>query len=307
MPITPEDIKNYALASQQISSGLIFGGALSVNVDPTKFDVLAGKCLFVDYSDINFPVGYHVDFGPFTAVSVDNMLTSIVSYIGIDATGQIVQQPTLFTPAQSRYICSLGAVIHSNHSTINAINTITTPQRSPLNQLHDLMYALGPFNVSGNNYTPNGANLSINRSDGQIFRQGSNYLNNLHNPHIINTAAESPVTFRYRLRDATEYSDTTFIDPNNYDLNSVLTAVPNNKWTIQRVYLFASGLSRIQYGQTIYQNLDEALQRILIEPFVVEDNAASAGILRSFIVVKSNTTNLNTAGALIINNGKFNH
>jgi hypothetical protein len=56
--------------------------------------------------------------------------------------------------------------------------------------------------------------------------------------------------------------------------------------------MFQSGLTRIQYGQKQYQTLSEAINTFPAESFVTEQNMERNGLLRAFLVVKQNATNL---------------
>ena len=117
--------------------------------------------------------------------------------------------------------------------------------------MHDFIEAIGALNLTGNKYTANGANLQLNKSAGLIFKLGSNFANDWKNPHELAQTAGTSLTFRYRTQNGTEGSDRINLDPALYDLSNVLTAVPNNKFTIQTVTMFQSGVTRIQYGQNV--------------------------------------------------------
>lgn len=289
------------------STGLISGGALSINgVDNTKFDVAAGVAVFADYTNPSNSVATTLPFGPLTAVAVSNLATANVSYVGINSSGTIVQQTTRFTNTQRRSICSLGAVVHSNHINLNAVNTIVSANRQLLNQFGDGIRAIGQLNLSGNVYSPVGATMQIQRSAGELFSPGANFHNNPDDPHAAILGAVNPATIRYRLANGTEYADRTTIDPANYDNSGVLTAVPANKFTVQLIALFQSGITRVQYGQVIYNTISEAVSAAQSQSMTVEQNIAENGVIRAYLAVKSGATALNnTADAVFANLSKF--
>jgi len=239
------------------SSGLITGGALSINGgDNTKFDLAAGIAAFMDFSVPGQPAQSIVEFGPFTAQTTTHIGSAIVSYVGIDSTGAIVQQVSPFSNTQRRSIAFIGALVHSNLVNLNAINTIASTVHASANQLHDLMSAVGALNTAGNVPSANGANLSLNKSAGTIFKFGVNFQVDESDPHVVTLGALVAPTFRYRLSDGTEFADTTTIDPDNYEAPlGTLTNIPaSNRFTIQRINLFQSNIIRIQYGQTPQQH-----------------------------------------------------
>lgn len=290
------------------STGLISGGALSINGgDNTKFDVAAGVAVFADYTNPSNSVATTLAFGPLTAVAVPNIATANVSYVGINSAGAIVQQTTRFTNTQRRSICSLGAVVHSNHANLNAINTIVAVNRQLLNQFGDGMRAIGQLNLSGNVYAPVGANLQLQKSAGELFSPGANFHVNPDDPHAAVLGAVSPVTFRYRQANGAEGTDTTNVNPALYDNAGVLTAVPANRYTVQLIAIFQSGITRLQYGQVIYNTLADAVAAATSQAMTLEQNIAENGIVRGFIAVKGDATALNnTAQAVFITLSKFN-
>lgn len=289
------------------STALITGGKLSINADTTKFDVAAGAAIFMNYSDPLDPVATRITWSDKLANTVTNMATALVSYIGINQSGVLVQQTSPFTNTQRRSIVSLGAVVHSNHTTINAVNFIVSSERALLNQFGDGIRAIGMLNLGGNVYSAVGANLQIQKSAGELFVPGANFYTNPEDPHSVSVAGQNPVTFRYRLQNSTEYANTTNIDPNNYDVAGVLTAVPNNKFTVQVIAIFQSGLTRIQYGATVYNTIVEATAAAQAQNFTLEQNIRDNAILRGYLVIKQGSTVLNDpTKANFVNLTKFN-
>lgn len=277
---------------EPLNTGLLSGGVLSINVDNTKFDIGNTVLYFSDFSNPAIPTGSYQVFNALTGITVTNIATQNATYVGINSSGTVIQQGVPFTPAQSRSIVSIGAVIHSNRVNINTTNNIGASSIDPVLQTHDLMLSIGALNVDGNVYSTAGANLSISKSQGTIFKFGSNFQSNHDDPHTLSIPFVSPVVFRYRLQNSTEYANTPFIDPNNYDLNGVLTSVPANKFTVQRISLFQSGLTRIQYGQALYSSLSEAISAYLGEVFTTEQNIKDNSILRGYLIVGQGTTSL---------------
>lgn len=281
-------------AKNVCGSGVKLGGIMSINVDSTKIDIAPMEGIIVDNTDPNNPIEYTVSYPGATGIPVMNIATANITYIGIDATNTVIQQTTEFTPMQRRTLIILGAAIHSNKVIVNAINNLPDIVLSTISQFNDLVDSLRNFNTSGNVVVANGANLSINKSEGYIFKRGSNFVNDHMNPHKLYMASSiAPATLRYRLSDGTEYANTAVLDPANYESPlGTRVAVGANKFSIQRLVLFPSNLMRIQYGQAEYGSMALAVAAISTEAFVQEANMKDNGLLRAIICIKNNATNL---------------
>lgn len=277
-------------------TGYLSGLELSINGDDTKFDIASGICNTTDYTDPANPVTAIVAYPGATAITPTYLASFNVTYVGITSGGSIVQKSSPFTNAERRTIVSLGAIIHSNRVNINLTNEIKAPIVASVSQLHDLMKVIGSLNAAGNVYGANGANMLVDRTAGEIFGLGINASDHT-DPHKLVTSEDIGLTFRYRLLESTEYTDTTLVDPDQYDLAGVLTTVAVNKWTIQRFNLFQSGVTRSQYGQIEYASFDEAKIAASTEAFVTEQNIAENAIFRAHLIIQEGTTDLAAAVA----------
>lgn len=282
------------IRKQNLPTGFITGLTLSINsLDNTKIDIAPGAFTISDFSNLeNISVNIIRVENPIVGITPAYLNTGIISYIAIDGDQNIIQQSTPFTNEQRRTLAILGAAIHSNLTNVNITNEIKAPIVAPTNQLHDLIRAIGSFNLEGNVYGPNGTNLQLNKTAGTVFGLGINGQNYL-NPHQLDISAQTSLTFAYRLQNGFQYPDTNTIDPANYDNGGVLTPLlNNNKWQIQRIYLFQSGLTRIQPGQHQYDSLEDAEANLKIEQFETETNNATNSVFRSYLIVKKNATDL---------------
>jgi len=294
------------LKKQFLSTGLIKNGLISINADPTKYNITAGIGVISNFDDPENPVSTIVNFPAVTAKTPAYLTSGNITYIAINAGGSVVEQSTPFTTTQRRDLILLGAVIHSNLTNINVVNNISAPTNADTNQLHDFMEAIGALNLTGNKYTANGTNLSLDKSAGSIFKFGVNFATDWKKPHELSQSAGTALTFRYRTQTGTEGSDVTVLNPALYDLSGTLTTVPVNKFTIQTVTIFQTGLTRIQYGQNYYNSLEEAQAAIFTRNYVPESNIAQNGITRAYIILRNTTTSLlNASDAKIIEAQKF--
>jgi len=279
-----------------LPTGFLQGLQLSINADPTKFNIAAGNYVVTDFTNLTQPVVKIINYAGATGLTPAYLATSNSTYVALDINGAVVSSASPFTDAQRRTLAIIGNVVHSNHTTINVVNEIKAPIVAVGNQLHDFMKAIGFLNESGNVYSANGANLQINKSVGDIFGMGINASDYL-SPHKLTIPSQIALTFAYRFQNGTQLADTQNINPNIYDVGGTSTATPSNKWTIQRINLFQSGLSRIQPGQTVYNSFNDAVVSLPTQPFVTEQNIADNAVFRCYLIVQQGTTNLASAVA----------
>lgn len=291
-------------------SGVMTGGVISIGVGgagvATTFSITAGTGQITD-NTVSPNTTTAVSWTAKTNVAVTNILTNLVTFVAIDSGGNVIQSTTDFTPAQMRQYIVIGIVVHSNQTTVNAVNQTQIVAYNTGNQYNDLLYSLGLFNVSGNVFSANGANLKINKSTGSVFRRGANYTSLSNNPHIITTGALTQAPLRMQNQTGPGSASTTDVDVANYDVAGVTTPIaPATRFSILRVYLFQSNLVAIQRGQAVYLSLAEAKAAIQTETFVTNTILAANGLLRGFIVAQANATSLSDASKVFfIESGKF--
>lgn len=310
---TDEDITTFEGTAKEIQVGKkVFNAlgtgvqsfaGLSINASTTTFDVGAIEGHIVDtQGDAFYPISFagQTNISPATANGV--------TYVFIDNTGAVVTQTTQPTPDERRDNLWLGRAITIGGTVIQVQDTPSVFLDNN-NQLYDLAESIGIFNASGNTLSPNGANLSFDKSAGLIFSAGANFTTDPKNPHEVTISGTSPTTFAYITQTAgSTGSDVTLIDPANYDLAGTVTAVPGpaSRATIQRVYLFPSGNVRVAYGQTVYTNIADALAAISTGSFVGNPAIDGNGVLIGFIVVRKTATDLSLdTDAVILKASKF--
>lgn len=284
-------VNNDVIYKKGLSSGLVSGGVLTVNTNPSKFDVASGEGVIVDnWTDPNNPVVYDVTWSDFTAQTLTYLATNTFTHIYIDKTGAIYQS-NVFTDSELRrdYI-HLGRISHTNNTTIGAITNTPDLYVSPINQLRDLEEALGAIG-SGNIVTANGANLNIDVSSGSMYLNGINNSADPKTPSFKSFNNLTAPTFRYRTQTGAG-GNTALIDPTVYDNAGTITVIGSTKSTNQRIYRTAAGNIVVQYGQTIYASLSEAISAIPSETFVVYPNLQEYAVLIAILTVQTNCTSL---------------
>lgn len=268
-------------------NGVVSGITLSINVDNTKFNINPG----VYHQILDGDVVYSGSSG----ITPSFLLTNNATYIALNLTGGTVQQATNFTEKQRRTNIILGTIIHSNKTNINVVNNTPDVAVSLLSQFNDYLDVMGIMNDGdGNIFSANGVNLFLNKSNGYILKRGVNFIVDADSPLSINTPALiAPSNIRHRLSNGVEYPDTNSIEKYYESSPGVRTPISNGDFGIFRINLFPSNLIRIQYPQNVYGTMAQAKQALSIyDPFVIEDNIRENGLLRGFLIVKGNATDL---------------
>ena len=313
-----------------LTTGLLHGGVLSTANGSTTFSITSGSGIILSYNAAlttdPYPTINYVQWPTYVSQSLTYITSSLLTYIGINPSGGIIQQTSPFsTSADSDYIV-IGRVLHQSGSVTNG--TITQPIVSyGTNHWHDdFTRAFGPLKVSGHILAASGSTLGLTKTAGDSYVIGRNYTTDPNNPNNVTSATDTAVTvskiYRAYVSGSTLRLDTgvanagyTTINPTQYNNNGTLASVGAANASIQRVYWYPNSVSRaytVYYGSDTYadppgsgQNaLDVAQQNIASEPFVEGENTAGAAILVGYILVMGNATNLSdTAQARFIQAG----
>jgi len=280
------------------STGLTFGGTISINADDTKFDIAAGAGLVVDYSDPQNPVEMPVAWDALIAVSLTTP-SNAVTFIGIDSAGAVHQQGTSFDEEDRREFVRLGAVTHIAASTITNASTVPVIAYDTNATLVDFVNAAGVRNRTGNIYTSSSL-LTIDKSAGTFLRYAGNYTVDPANPNVVTSAASTQQFFLRMMRDGSGGWSTAVqfsLDPENYDDGSgSLQPVTENFWQVFYVWngaAIGSDFTLIQPGQNLYPNKDAAQNSINLQEIEINPSLSST-VRRAAIVVKQGTTDLSS-------------
>jgi hypothetical protein len=295
-----------------MATGVISGGIVTKNgMDADEFDVSAGTGVVVNnYTNPNDPTLAPTSWPGSSGVALDD-ISEEQTYVGVDAAGALIQQPDEFTPIQKRTIIPLAKIEHPDHTEIESVLSMTTPAFDVMLQTADFLQAFGNFNISGNNFTANGANLHIDKDAGKVYIPTIGYPTDRRSPSIKNTSPETESTFIYSYRSAvpgvwTHTVSTDLIDPDQYDDgDGSLAGVPVGKFTIQMIFYEPySAVHVIQYGQTYYDSIPDAQAAVTVgvdmDPYVDDT------LFRTWLIVKVGTTHLNDgAFAYFAQAGRF--
>jgi len=275
-------------------SGITTASTNTFNVAPAR-----GWIVHNTYDTALAPDTTLVNYTGETGLTVTNIASADETYILLTTGNTIFQQTSYPTAQQRRENILLGKIAHPDHSTIISINNNVDYSVSPMSALRDMFVSIKLINDSVTCY-PNGANLNFNINSGNLYGMGINWVNNELNPNEVTISAKTIADFNYRTQTGGTSTYVTLIDPNNYDLNGVITAIPTggdgnaNRSTNQRIYLYPSGNINIQYGQQVYETLALALAAQQTETFVKAPNVKTTGILIGLLAVRRASTVLNS-------------
>jgi len=285
-----------------IGTGVIYGGEINASATPSSFDVGLTLAYIIDF--ITTPTAPTVQTLTIPAQTVAlsaGSLARVTTWILADSAGNIIQQGTAPTNTQRRTHVQLGLVAQLG-GTIFVDQSIPVILNNPIGQLNDLMFALGAFNVSGNDVAGVAATLQLQKTVGRIFSVGSNYYNGslrTNDPHVSDIPAQNPVSIRYATQAVGSLeAASTVIKPNTYDLNGVATTIGGvgTRSSIQRVFIApanqVSDQVIIQYGQQFYATFDEAITAVGTDAFVLNPSieVAQGVIYWGSIVIQRNAT-----------------
>lgn len=301
------DETNIAVGTGTIDNGTV-GGVLSINaLDNTKFDISAGRGLHVDLANNDTEI---IEWNDCISCTPTYLNTHLISWIAMDKNAQIIQKSSPFTSEERRDYIVLGILVHVNKTFIDNINMTHYPADHIVNQFVDMSEALGFMQISGNLFSAYTTNLQMKKSEGTIWKTGSNYHLDIHNPHLLGLASLNPLLMQYRFQDGTNYtglSQATVI-PTLYESSpgvaSSVTA--SDPWTVQRIYCFTSNNVKLMFGQSVYKTLADAVAGLSSDPFVVEPSIQANGLFRCYLVINKDCTNLaDSATCKFIHAGKF--
>lgn len=299
----------------QMSTSLVSGCSLSINADPTKFNIASGRLRFVDsYTDPVNPVVNEISYAGSTGISVTNLATQDSTYIAIDSAGAIYQTATKPVDGDLRDRVALGVLVHTNRTSITAADSTTEVLAVDVSAaLSDVSVAIGPVN-GGNVFSGNATSgLKIDKTAGTLTMAGINWRNSAKSPNMIVTPASTGANFYATWRNGVGGWHTELhsaIQPGYYDDGTGGTGHPSgvvntNKWQLIKIYYLPnSQIAGIEYGQTYYNS--EAEAEANKSDATLQNPALASVPFRCWLLVRGGATNLRlTSDAVFLDAGKF--
>jgi len=312
-------------------TGVLHGGIISSTIGSTTFNITSGSGIVVTMNastgSAPYPTVRFVEWGQQTNIPITFSGSAKITYVGIGSSGNIVQQTVPWGSTDiSQYDTQihLGEVLHLSGSISTGVYNSPQISYGGQQKTDDFLRAFGPLKISGHTLQASGSSptLSIKKTGGTAFLEGSNYANN---PNHASTTTENDVTvskiYRYYLSGSTPVIDvgTTgsgYVAINNtqyVDTTTGLLATVNaNNFTIQRVFWVPNSPTNafiVYYGNAQYSSLLNAVNAKDSEPFVEAPDTANNAIFLGYIIIQGGTTPardlLNPTYATIIPGGLF--
>ncbi|MCP3685827.1 MAG: hypothetical protein GY861_24525, partial [bacterium] len=278
-------------------TGLLSGSILSVPTTST-LSWTAGEGQIVDYSDPSAPAIADLIWDAVASYTPSKLTTDGLHFIAYDSTGTI--HDLLGTEITSthikdyiifgRFFIFYGNIVYSESRPMNL------GYDAAGSFLDHMLSIEGNGKISGNVYSANGANLSMNVTAGKLFILHGNFRTDPKLPNTLTTSAATAMDISHSVRTTTGranyYANNAFVDVAKYDDGSGTPAtVPAGKWTIQRIYRDGNSATEMALGQQLFDSQEEALVSVGHDNFV-EAPEILINSLCGVLIVQAETTNL---------------
>lgn len=252
------------------------------------------------------PTLVFVNYAGETNKTVTTLGSGLATYVLLNSSGVIVFQNTFPTSAQRKTHIYLSKIGHPAGTITTAGNEVDFVL-SPLAQHRDLFQALNYINT-GVTPSASGATLNFALSTGIITGDGINFVADNTNPNTVTVAPQPTASFLPRTQTGAGGGFTSTVDVANYDVAGTVTAIPGgaNTSTIRYIYLVPTLGLIVQYGQTTYASLTDAIAAVGKETFTIYPSLIRNAILVGALAATKSATALNnTAQARFFLADKF--
>lgn len=304
-------IYNYSvleMAKLDSSTGWLAGGEITINADPTKFDVSEVTGVIVDSSDPLRVVRRKIKCPAQIGVDAEHLATVATSFLYVDENCQLVQSTVFPDSPEVRTMIQLGSLVHPDNTTITGTSQfLSAPVANIAASLNDLQVALGVINKEGNVFSGNSGTRGIDKTAGRTFYFGINLKNNQLDPNHKLVDAGTQLSFIRVWKDGSGGFNTdvsTAVTGGVYDDGTGGASAPTgtlqtNSWTNSRVFYSPDAATAVvQYGQNSYNTAADALAARVSESFDI--NPALTGVpIRATITHRGGATDFSNSGDAI--------
>jgi hypothetical protein len=299
-----------------LSTGLLYGGVITYSgstIFVSKGSGIINNLNASTGSEIA-PIFNYVTWNDFTS-SATYLTSSQNTFIYVDDTGAVKQQPSYFNPDQFREALPLGRVTHANYTAITGAGSNVQTTYDSDAQQNEFIRIFGPIKESGLLLSAQTGSMSLSIGAGQAYNFGGFYPQDPNHPsHYISSGFPTASIARaYRSGSAIRLDNNngafyTTVDSTNWDDGTgVLNSMASSEWQIQRVFVNpVTGRTVVYYGQTTYTTLLNAQQSLATDPFEEGEFTAKSLVFAGYLVIKGGTTNLaDTGDNSVIQSGIF--
>lgn len=206
-----------------------------------------------------------------TSLTIADRSDETITWIYMDSAGVPQQQTTMPTAIQLRENLHLGFLITVSDAILAFVSNPYV-NTNPAMQLSELFDAVGTINLSVS-ISNGGSNLKLANSGGILVARGANFDGTEAGraaPNDVAIASANPQQFRKGTQTSFDPAFVTDVDPANYDLAGVVTAIggSNNQATNQRIFVAPDGSWAVSYGTVIYPTISAAISGVASEAFI---------------------------------------
>lgn len=295
------------------STGVFDYDGATAGTNPTDADIGAGYGHVVDnFTDPTAPTHLDVTWSAQT-IAIAAIADGDITWVYVDNAGIAQQQTTAPTSQEIRTNIYLSQIIIRDFGGgpfVFGVQDFPSVAVSPSEQVQDLYDGIGTMNLSCT-VSNGGTDLTVDFSGGELLTRGRNFVVNRATPNTVTLAGSNPAQFIYSTQDpAVSGGFVTDVDPANYDVGGVVTAVPagvGTRATAQRISVFPNGVIGIQYGQQIYASLSTCIQGVSTDPYVTNPTFGDGGaVLLAVLCVTVAASDLSSSTeARFLSAGKF--
>ncbi len=282
------------------TTGLLEGGEISI-ASSTTVDWTSGRGLVTNYTNPEIPIVSDVSWNANAGQTITNIATDGTTLFGYDSTGSIVQKlSTTVSIEDSHDTIFFGSVTHLSGAVVAVITAPGNIAYDGVGSFSDFVnLVIGPANIDGNVYGPNGSNMNIDVVGGNAYMIGSNFRNDPALADIITLANETTVSFQkvYKTAGAGlsvvyDGAPTTTIDPSSWDDgDGTLATTTTDYFTIQRFFRSRTGNTFVAYGQEEFATKEAAVAALGKESFT-EKSPLPFTLYRTALIVQEGATDL---------------
>ena len=288
------------------SSALVTGGIVSKGPLSKQLTITSGIGMVVDpYSDVGVRTFRRIDFNGTILTSI--LPPNFAYYIVVDETvNPIIPKIMPGSPGINDlkdHILLAQGFTDGNGDILN-VDTSAWSAYYLSSGLQNLIIAIGNMN-SGGIIGPISGSLTMNRTAGAIHSIGSNPTDGKRiNLSIYGATPLLNFIYSNSVTVGSAGSVTTAFNSNQYEPNGLgpVINVPTDKFTIQRFYIATDGMQFIQYGQTYYDSMKDAVAAVNTEPYIVNPMFTNNRmfIFNGYIISKQGLTDMDAGKAHVI-------
>ena len=276
-----------------IVTGVLTGGEVTINTDPTKYNVAAGTGVIINWVTPSAPVRTEISWDDFIGVVPPDPAKSF-TVNGIDINGNLVhggvglnESGLLLTNEQERIIISLQVITTLDAVNITGVGTSSRPAYEVIACIIDWVQT-HPALISGNKFSTDTA-TTMSKSSGVTSGLFINRDNNPQNPVPKNNGQIPTVSYSDNFRDGsggfTVSAPITTVALNLLDDGTgTLATMAPNKYAIRRIFFFGSTeVTAMTYGQVEYNSLAEAKANIFVEDPIIDPRLSLAAFTTALV------------------------